>query len=106
MLSLELLGVRRGDLTVTCFAAACAAEVGVVGASIGVDEEVGVVGMAVETLIGGGDTSILRLGDFPIWLVGVTDCARFCGRGDTGDGSGRCSSGSLRGGILNAKIIY
>jgi len=65
MLSLELLGVLRGDFTVTCFAAACAADVGVVGARIGMEEEVGVVGIAVDGPIG-GDRSTLRLGDFPI----------------------------------------
>lgn len=86
MLRLELLGVLRGDFNVTCFAAACAADVGVVGARIGTDEEVGVVGMAVEPI--GGDTSTLRLGDLPI---GVTGCVGFCGSG---------SSGSFRGGIL------
>jgi hypothetical protein len=71
--SLELLGVRRGDLTVTCFAPAACAEVGVVGATIGIAvDATGVVGGVmievgvVEPLGGGGDTSTLRLGDLPI----------------------------------------
>lgn len=99
MLSLELLGVRLGDFTVTCFAPVCTDEDEGVEASIGAGADVGVVGMeVVGAPAGGGDTSILRRGDLPICDVGVCGCGGF--EGDIGDVSGLCSSGNFRGGIL------
>lgn len=85
ILSLELLGVLLGDLTVTCLDSR--ADVGGVGARIGALEEVGVVGIVVDPF--GGDTSALRLGDLPICDCGVVGALL----------SPR-SSGSFKGGIL------
>lgn len=72
MLSLDELGVRRGDLTVTCFAPDCPA-VGVMGGLVlnGVPAAVGVTGGEMTDEVGvvgtlGGEVSTLRLGDFPI----------------------------------------
>lgn len=112
MLSLDELGVLRGDLTVTCLPAVCE-PVGVVGIAVAdatgtgaaagrvvVVAAVGVVGAvtaagAAEVLM---EISTLRLGDLPTW-----DWEESAEGGDGGEvDSIPSSSGRRNGGILYA----